>query len=267
MVLAARDEAKAERCMASIRGEYTAANVEFWQLDTASLDSIRNFSSKWNDTGRKIDILILNAGIAYAPTREETVDGFERQFATNYLGHFALTGLLLPHIKRENGARIVEVASLSHARTTLKLDDLQLKNSYTTMDAYSQSKLATLMFGLELDRRLLAAGLSLASIPAHPGVAATGIMHAGGQAGTFNQEFAKIASGFHAQPASQGALPILFAATSHDALRGTYYGPDGSGETEGYPAEAKIAKHALNQQDAESLWSISEKLTGVKYVF
>ncbi|WP_262269135.1 oxidoreductase [Microvirga yunnanensis] len=267
VVLAARDEAKAQRTMASIQQVHAGAQVEFRQLDTASLASVQEFAASWRDGGPPIDILLLNAGISAVPQREETEDGFERQFATNYLGHFALTGLLLPNVRRDASSRIVEVASIAHRRAWLHLDDLQLKSSYRPMAAYGLTKLAMLMFGLELDRRLKAAGSPVRSIPAHPGVASTDITRRGDRAGPIQWFLGQALFNVIGQSAAQGALPLLFAATAPDAKGGAYYGPNGFREIHGYPEEAEIAPHALDRLAAERLWSASEELTGVTYRF
>lgn len=265
VVLAARDPAKAERAMASIRQAHAEARLEFHHLDTASLASVQEFAARWREEGRSIGILLLNAGIAWAPEREETGDGFERQLATNYLGHFALTGLLLPSVERKASSRIVPVASLAHRQARLHLDDLQRKRSYGPSVAYGQSKLAMLMFGLELDRRLKAAGSPIRSIPAHPGVATTDITRRGDRAGPVQRLLGKAIFGLLGQSPAQGALPLLFAATSPEAKGGTYYGPDGFGEARGYPAAARIAPQALDREAAARLWSASEELTGVSF--
>jgi NAD(P)-dependent dehydrogenase (short-subunit alcohol dehydrogenase family) len=265
VVLAARNEAKARHAMASIRQVHAGAQLEFRRLDTGSLASIREFSVLWHDAGQSVDILLLNAGIAAVLQREATEDGCERQFATNYLGHFALTGLLLPSVNQAPSSRIVQVASIAHRRARLDLDDLQLRRSYSPMGAYGQSKLAMLMFGLELDRRLRAAGSPVRSVPAHPGVASTDITRGGDRAGLVQRFLGKALFGIIGQSPAQGALPLLYAATSPDAKGGVYYGPDGFSEARGYPVEAKIASHALDRQTAARLWSTSEELTGVKY--
>jgi NAD(P)-dependent dehydrogenase (short-subunit alcohol dehydrogenase family) len=228
------------------------------------LASVRAFAAQW-DEHRPIDILVLNAGIASVPQREETEDGLERQLATNYFGHFALTGLLLPQINTAYNSRIVQVASIAHRRAQLHFDDLQLKRNYDPGVAYNQSKLAILMFGLELDRRLRAAQSQIRSIPAHPGMAVTDIFRRGERAGPLQQLLGKAVFRIAGQSAAQGALPILFAATSPDAEGGAYYGPDGFREIRGYPAVAKIEPHALDREAAKRLWSVSEGLTGVTY--
>lgn len=265
VVLAGRDAAKSEHAMASIRRSCPSAQVEFRALDTASLASVRAFAARWQAEARPIDLLLLNAGIASVPRREESPDGFERQLATNYLGHFALTGLLLDRIVPSAASRIVAVASLAHRAARIHFDDLQLRRSYTGQRAYGQSKLAMLMFGLELDRRLRAADSPIRSIPAHPGMAVTDIFRRGDRAGPV-QRFAGHAI-FTAlgQSALDGALPLLFAATAPDAEGGLYYGPDRLWETRGHPAPARVAPHARARGEAERLWQATETLTGVAF--
>jgi NAD(P)-dependent dehydrogenase (short-subunit alcohol dehydrogenase family) len=265
VILAARDKTKAERAMATIRRIHARADLAFCRLDTASLGSVREFAARWGEGDRAVDVLLLNAGIAAVPQREETEDGLERQLATNYLGHFALTGLLLASVKREPSSRIIAVSSLAHQRGKLHFDDLQLKRSYTSFGAYRQSKLAMLMFGLELDRRLRASGPPIRSIPVHPGVATTEITRRGDRAGAVQQLIGKAVMRMTGQSSAKGALPLLFGAVSPDAKGGVYYGPDGVGEIRGYPAVAKIAPHALDREAAERLWSLSEELTGVSF--
>jgi NAD(P)-dependent dehydrogenase (short-subunit alcohol dehydrogenase family) len=267
VVIAARNEKKGEDAIAAIRRTHAHADLTFRLVDTARLTSVRAFATGWEEEGRPIDILVLNAGIASVPQREETEDGFERQLATNYLGHFALTGLLLPRVKTVYGSRIVQVASIAHRRAQLHFEDVQLKSSYDPGVAYNQSKLAILMFGLELDRRLRAAQSQPRSIPAHPGMAVTDVFRRGERAGTFQQVLGKAVFRIVGQSAAQGALPILFAATSADAEGGIYYGPDGFREIRGHPTVAKIAPHALDRHAAKRLWSMSEELTGVRYPF
>jgi NAD(P)-dependent dehydrogenase (short-subunit alcohol dehydrogenase family) len=228
VVLAARNEDKAQRTMDSIRRVHPGARLEVHHLDTARLTSVREFATRWRDEDRSLDILLLNAGIPSVPQREETEDGFERQLATDYLSHFALTGSLLRSIRPSSASRIVAVASLAHRGGQVHFDDLQLRHSYTRQGAYSQSKLAMLMFGLELDRHLRAAGSPILSIPVHPGVARTDITRLGDRAGSVRRPALNAIFALLGQPAAQGALPLLFAATSPDARGGAYYGPDGT---------------------------------------
>ncbi len=266
VIIASRNDKRGADAIASIRRAHKRAAVEFRLLDTARLSSVRKFAEDWQREQRRIDILVLNAGIAAVPNREETEDGFERQLATNYLGHFALTGLLLPHIEPSAQSRIVAVASIAHRHARIHFDDLQLKN-YHSGKAYNRSKLAMLIFGLELDRRLRAAGSPIQSIPAHPGMAVTDIFRRGDRAGLLQQLLAKAIFRVVGQSAAMGALPILYAATAPNARGGAYYGPGGPRETKGYPGEAKIEPQALDRETAQRLWNVSEELTGVRYRF
>lgn len=263
VVLASRNEAKGNRTIESIRQILPSSKVSFLRLDTASQASVRSFCSEWLKTERRIDTLILNAGISNVPTREETVDGFERQLATNYLGHFTMTSLLLPCMNSDG--RIIPVSSLAHKRTRLRLEDLQFKQHYNPMTAYNHSKLAVLTFALELSRRLQESGSKLKVVPVHPGVAATGITRGGDRANPIIRNVAKTMFGIIGQSAEQGAWPILYAATAPDVQSGGYYGPGGAGERRGIPAPAKIAPHALNRESAQKLWELTEELTGARF--
>ena len=265
VVLASRNEAMGNMTLDKIRQIYPAAKVSFMCLDTGSQASARSFCDVWQKTGRKIDCLILNAGISNVPKREETEDGFERQLATNYLGHFTMTALLLPYMN--NAARIIPVASLSHKRTHLHFDDLQLKQRYNPMTAYSQSKLAVLTFALELSRMLASNSSGIKVVPVHPGVAATDITRGGDRANPVIRCIAKTMFGVIGQSAAEGAWPTIYAVTSDDVQSGVYYGPGGAGERRGIPAPAKIAPQASDRENAERLWTISEELTQVKYRF
>ena len=261
VILASRNETKGNLTVEKIKGIYPAANVSFMVLDTASQASVRDFCTEWMKTERKIDTLILNAGISNVPTREETVDGFERQLATNYLGHFTMTNLLLPCINPDG--RIIPVSSLAHKRTHLRFEDLQLKQRYNPMTAYNHSKLAVLTFALELSRRLQDSDSNIKVVPVHPGVAATGITRGGDRANPIIRNVAKTMFGLIGQSAEQGAWPILYAATAHDVKNGDYYGPGGAGERKGIPAPAKIASHAADCENGKKLWTLTQGLTGI----
>ena len=263
VILAVRDAAKAERAMASIRQRHPGARLASRPLDTGRLASVRAFGQHWQSEARPIDILLLNAGIAAVPSREETEDGFERQFGTNYLGHFALAGLLLPFVRRDAASRIVPVASLAHRQGRIQFDDLQFRQSYGPQEAYRQSKLAMLLFGLELDRRLRAAGSPIRSIPVHPGAARTDVFRRGDRAGPVQRLAGHLIFSVIGQSAAQGALPLLFAATAPEAEGGAYYRPDGVWELYGYPTRAEIAAPGRDAAAAQRLWSVSETLTGV----
>ena len=266
MVLAARNEEKGQRAVEELLQTVPGANVRFMDLDTSSLDSVKAFCGDWAASGGEIDCLILNAGISNVPRREVSADGFERQLATNYLGHFAMTGLLLPYMRRAPDTRIVIQASLSHKRTQLHFDDLQLENSYSPMVAYSQSKLAMLTFAFELSRRLQDTGSEIRAIPVHPGVAATEITRGGDRANPIVRRFAKTMFGLMGQSPDEGAWPMLYAATSPKAESGVYYGPSGPGERKGLPDETAAAPYAKDEANARMLWEISEELTGVRYL-
>jgi NAD(P)-dependent dehydrogenase (short-subunit alcohol dehydrogenase family) len=199
------------------------------------------------------------------PRREETTDGFERQFGVNYLGHFALTGRLLPLMRRGTSPRVVSVSSLMARRGAIILDDLQATRSYHPNQAYAQSKLAMLMFARELQRRSDAAGWGLLSIAAHPGWARTDIIANGPGRGLGLWSLAPLVAPFFSQSAAAGAWPILFAATSANARAGGYYGPTGSGELKGKVGAARVPMQAQNGGMASKLWTASERLTGVTF--
>ncbi|WP_288580339.1 oxidoreductase [uncultured Methylobacterium sp.] len=265
VVIAARDAGRAEASARAIRRTHPGAQIGWRLLDTGRLASVRAFADGWRAEGGPIDLLLLNAGIAAVPRREETEDGFERQFATNYLGHFALTGLMLPHMRSGAGApgRVVAVASIAHRSGVVAFDDLQRRHRYGPQATYRQTKLAMLMFALELDRRLRAAGSPVRSLAAHPGLAATAIARRGDRAGPLAARIGKGLLGLLGQSAARGALPLLYAATAPEAEGGGYYGPDGPWEIRGDPGPAGIAPHARDPEAGARLWAVSEALTGV----
>ncbi|MER2264349.1 oxidoreductase [Methylobacterium oxalidis] len=264
VVLAARDAAKADRAVAAIRQAHPQAQLEVRPLDTARLSSVRAFAEAWRGEARSIDLLLLNAGIASVPRREETEDGFERQLATNYLGHFALTGLLLPALRPAPDTRVVAMASIAHRSGHIAFDDLHRRRSYGPQSAYRQTKLAMLMFALELDRRLRQDGSPVRALAAHPGLARTDITRRGDRAGPLARLAGRAIFGAIGQSAARGALPLLYAATAPEAQGGGYYGPDGPREYWGGPAPAAVAPHARDAAAARRLWQVSETLTGVR---
>lgn len=262
VIMTSRDAARGARAMEGIKGAYAAANVEVASLDLASLASVRTFAQRVLTGHEEIDLLINNAGVMAAPY-SRTVDGFELQFGTNHLGHFALTGLLLPAFKQRVGTRVVTVASNNHKAGSMRLEDLQGEQRYSRWGAYAQSKLANLLFMYELDRRLQAVGLPMISVAAHPGYSATNLQLSGPP--LQERLFLRIANRFIAQPAEIGALPILYAATYPDMPGGSYVGPDGPAEMRGYPTLVQPTNKAKDPEVANRLWQISEKLTGVHY--
>ncbi len=218
-------------------------------------------------TVSRIDLLINNAGVMAIPTRHVTVDGFEMQLGANYLGHFALTLRLLPLVLAASNPRVVTVSSLAHRSGRIHFDDLQLEKRYTPWSAYCQSKLATLLLSLELERRARADNWSLTSNAAHPGYAVTGLQSTGPQMGrkgpSMIQRIGRVLEPYLSQSAAAGALPTLYAATSLEAKGGTLYGPDGFYELTGSPRKAKIVAAALDRSVWSRLWDVSEQLTGV----
>ncbi len=261
VVIAARNPAKAATALAAIG----SPNVTYAPLDLASLASVAAFAAR---VTRPLDLLVNNAGVMALPTRCTTEDGFELQFGTNYLGHFALAAHLLPHLRAAPHPRVVSLASLAHRRGRIDFEDLQGARNYRPWKAYSQSKLAMLLFARELQRRSDAADWGLASFAAHPGWARTDLVANGpasrGVAALVSQ-FAALAAPLFIQSAAAGALPILYAATSPDAQPGAYYGPDGAGEIRGHPSLSKLSPAAQDAATAAKLWAVSEQVTGVRF--
>ncbi len=262
--LAVRDMARGEACAARIRAAHPAAKVAVHALDLASLASVAGFAERSGAELPRIDILLNNAGLGLQPTRGVTQDGFERMFGTNHLGHFALTGRLVPVLLRAAAPRVVTIASIAHHRGRIDFADPQTEHPYDGRKAYGQSKLANLMFALELDRRAREAGSRLVSIAAHPGVAHTGFVNATGMAG-WKMFMGNLAISTLGNSASGGALPGLYAATMTQAEGGQYWGPTGLLEVRGTPGPAKIAKQAADRATWSRLWTLSEELTGVTY--
>lgn len=264
VVIAGRNPNKGAEAVARIRQSVPKARVGFMALDLASLDSVAAFGESLRRSLDSVDVLINNAGVMTPPTRQVTADGFELQFGTNYLGHFALTAELLPLLRKGNQPRVISLSSVAARSGAIDFDDLQAEQSYKPMPVYSQSKLACLMFALELQRRSDAAGWGIQSIAAHPGISRTELLPNG--AGMWSVPgVMRRTLWFLFQPAAQGALPTLFAATSPQAQSGLYYGPDGFGETRGHPTVAKIPPQALDRVHAARLWSESERLTSVEF--
>ncbi|MGO9909203.1 MAG: oxidoreductase [Solirubrobacteraceae bacterium] len=273
VVIASRSAAKGDQAAASIRGSVPDAALEVAPLDLADLSSVRAFAEGYVGAGSQLDLLINNAGIMAAP-RQLTKDGFESQFGTNHLGHFALTGLLLPVLLKAPAPRVVTVSSALHRRGTMRFDDLQGERKYDRWGAYGQSKLANLMFCFELQRRATEAegraggraGAPFLSLAAHPGYASTNLQFAATDR-SYEKVFGWIGNRLLAQSADMGALPTLYAATVPDLPGGTFVGPGGRAEQRGYPKVVTAARKAYEEQDWRRLWEVSEQLTGVRYAF
>lgn len=266
VILAGRNPAKGRVAETLIRGRHAKANVRFALVDLASLASVAAFAERMLDAERPIDILVNNAGIMALPKRQTTIDGFEAQFGTNYLSHFALTARLLPLLSAAN-ARVVQLSSIAHRGGAIRLDDLNYVQGYRPFKVYAQTKLAMLMFALELDRRSTAHGWGLTSVAAHPGVASTDLI-ANGQgaaSGGIVARLSKLAVGVIGHSAAAGALPQLMAATMPGVRGGQYFGPQGWKELKGPPGPGKIGPQAFDTEVAARLWAASEALTGVAF--
>jgi NAD(P)-dependent dehydrogenase (short-subunit alcohol dehydrogenase family) len=268
VTMAVRTPAKGEAAAAAIRAANPTAQVEVAELDLASLDSVRAFADEWSRGNPEgLDLLINNAGVMAIP-RRLTADGFEMQLGTNHLGHFALTGRLLPALAAVPNSRVVTVSSQAHRMGRMDFDDLMGERRYGKWRAYGQSKLANLLFTSELQRRLDRTGSSIRAMAAHPGFASTELV--------FDRESTKRSlgdritgwtTGTLAQSAQMGALPTLFAATMPDLPGDTYIGPDGWMEQKGHPKRVDRSSAAKDRAAAERLWTVSEELTGVRYPF
>lgn len=264
VVMMGRDAQKGAESIAKIHQINPKAKVSFEKIDLADLSSIKAFASRMHSKGQAINLLINNAGVMTPRKRLETADGFELQFGTNHIGHFALTAQLLPLLQKSPGARVVTVSSVANRAGAINFDDLQSKSSYNPMKAYSQSKLANLMFALELQRQSEKHGWGITSMAAHPGVSRTKLLITG--AGRWSGPgIMRTFLPFLFQPPAQGALPTLYAATSPDAKGGVYYGPNKMGETRGFPSIAKIPTQAKDLKAAVKLWEISQELAKVEF--
>jgi NAD(P)-dependent dehydrogenase (short-subunit alcohol dehydrogenase family) len=259
VVLAVRDTDKGGQAAARILVAAPDAHVTIQRLDLASLDSVRAAAHELRAEHLQIDLLINNAGVMYTP-KQATRDGFELQFGTNHLGHFALTGLLLDHLLPVPGSRVVTLSSLGHRiQAGIHFEDLQWQRSYSRVGAYGQAKLANLMFTYELQRRLSAAGAATVALAAHPGLAATELARN-------SPGIVAVATSVMGQSPVMGALPALRAATDPDAHGGEYYGPGGLLELRGHPKPVKSSAESHDSGIQHRLWSVSEELTGVTFL-
>jgi NAD(P)-dependent dehydrogenase (short-subunit alcohol dehydrogenase family) len=264
VVLTGRNAAKGHQAISKIRNQFPDAKISFEALDLANLASVADFARRFATAHASLDLLINNAGVMALPTRQTTADGFEMQFGTNYLGHYALTAQLLPLLRSAQQPRVVNLSSIAHRTGFIQFGDLQGERLYSPWKAYNQSKLAMLMFALELQRRSDAAGWNLMSNASHPGWARTDLFANGPGFGllSFASQFA---APLFSQSAENGALPTLFAATSPQAEGGGYYGPNGLNELKGPPAPARIVPQARDKAAAAKLWDVSQQLTGVSF--
>jgi NAD(P)-dependent dehydrogenase (short-subunit alcohol dehydrogenase family) len=267
VILACRNLQKAGDALTRIRASVPGANVRVESLDLASLASVRAFAARMQRELPRLDLLVNNAGIMAIP-RALTADGFEMQLGTNHLGHFALTGLLLSKLLATSDSRVVTLSSGVHHYGRIDFDDLMGERRYDKWRAYCQSKLANLLFALELDRRLRRAAAATLSVAAHPGYAATNLQYVGPELtrSKVARAFMSVGNAVLAQSAEMGAHPTLRAATDPSASGGQYYGPGGFRELRGAPVLVKPNRRAQDGESAAQLWDVSTRLTGVTYV-
>ncbi|MFJ1596266.1 SDR family oxidoreductase [Streptomyces sp. NPDC088261] len=270
VVLAVRNPDKGAASAEKIRAEVPGAAVSVRVLDLASLASVAAFAAQLNEVGRPVDILVNNAGVMAPATRHTTADGYELQLGTNHLGHFALTGRILP-LLRAGRARITTITSSAARSGRINWDDLQSERKYSPVGAYGQSKLANLLFALELDRRGEAGEWGITSNAAHPGTTVTNLYASGPNLGRsrpspYEAIMTRLARlGVLVHGVEQGVLPAVYAATGHGARRGRFYGPDGFGQFTGRPTELSVYKAARSEEAAARLWDVSERLTRVTF--
>jgi NAD(P)-dependent dehydrogenase (short-subunit alcohol dehydrogenase family) len=264
VTIAGRNPAKGVAALDQIRAAVPDARVQFEEVDLARLASVTAFAERLRNSRTELDVLINNAAVMTPPQRQTTADGFELQFGTNYLSHFALTAQLLPLLQKGDAPRVINLSSVAARQGSIHFDDLQAERSYKPGPVYAQSKLACLLFAFELQRRSSAAGWGITSIAAHPGISRTDLLtNAPGRRSV--PGLVRTWLWFLFQPAAQGALPTLYAATAPQATPGAYYGPDRFNETRGYPTLAKSPVQARDTAAAARLWKVSEQLTGVRF--
>lgn len=268
LILAGRNPEKGQASVDRLRRTVPSADVQFVMVDLASLSSIEGCAARLSDEQNRIDLLINNAGVMNIPERRETEDGFELQFGTNHLGHYALTARLMPLLLKSAVPRVVSLSSNFHRQGTINFDDLHAKRHYNPTCQYAQSKLATLMFALELDRRARSAGAFLVSNAAHPGFARTDLVANGPGDKGLTAIISHLLGPIMGQTAAGGALSTLYAATAPEAAGGgKYYGPTKFLQMKGPPGEATIAKQAEDMNIAKRLWAISAEMTDVEPSF
>jgi NAD(P)-dependent dehydrogenase (short-subunit alcohol dehydrogenase family) len=262
VILAVRNLQKGANARDTILNEIENAHLDVQELNLSSLKSIKDFSEKILSAYTSLELLVNNAGVM-TPPFEKTEDGFELQFGSNHLGHFALTGLLLPLFKQTDSARIVTLSSIAHRRGSIYFDNLHGDKGYNAMMFYAQSKYANLLFAKELDLRLKEHGIPVKSIAAHPGVSQTNLF----QYGALTTPVLKPLLNLFVQPAEKGALSSIYAATSDKLLGGEYIGPDGFFNMKGKPTIEIPKSWVYNPETIKKLWKVSEELTGVNFEF
>jgi len=262
VIMACRNTESGENAKKQILSHYPKANLVVKTLDLASLESIKTFAKEIRLEYNRIHILINNAGVM-APPQAKTADGFELQFGTNHIGHFVLTAKLFPLLRKTAGSRIVTVSSIASHNGKIHFEDVNFKTNYHRWKTYQQSKLANLMFSIELDKRMETSTFKTRSYAAHPGVSDTNLFK-NMKPNWVLKALGKLLMPIITQPAEKGALPILYAATSLDAEPGKFYGPHGKREHKGYPSEAFVPEAAKNEVDRKKLWELTESMSNTK---
>lgn len=261
VVMAVRNVTKGETAKKELLHLYPEGKIDVLCLDLASLSSVRNFVHSFSQKYDSLDLLINNAGVMIPPY-SKTEEGFELQFGSNHLGHFALTGLLLPFLEKGEQSRVVTLSSIAHRNGVIDFNNLDGSKGYKAMKFYSQSKLANLLFAKELDDRLKRNGYKTISIASHPGISATNLFRIGKENTPW---YIKPLMKLVAQPAEKGALPTIMAATDKKLVGGEYIGPDGTGNRKGNPAIETPHKNVYNNDTMKKLWEVSEQLTSVRF--
>jgi len=263
VIMACRSASKANAAKAKIVKAVPNADLYILPIDLTDLDSVRDFAKTFLTTFPKLDVLINNAGVM-VPPYTKTKDGFELQMGANYFGHFLLTGLLLERLNKTPNSRVVSLSSLAHIQGSINFEDIHWEQSYSKMVAYRQSKLACLMFALELQKRLDQSNSSIISVAAHPGISPTELAR---HLSTIMYYAMLPLVSFISHSPSKGALPTLLAATKEGVKGGAYFGPTGYRAMKGPAGKARIARRANNEEVAQKLWTVSEDLTGINYTF
>jgi NAD(P)-dependent dehydrogenase (short-subunit alcohol dehydrogenase family) len=258
VIMACRNLQHAEEARLKLLKAHPEAQIKAWKMDLSSLKEVEKFANQFRQQQHTLDLLINNAGIMMSPY-QVTEDGFENQLATNYIGHFALTGLLLPLLNRTSGSRIVTLSSLSYKWAEIQFDDLHFRNGYSRRKAYGQSKRACLIFAFELQRRLSAAAENTLSVAAHPGLSKTNL-------DKYFHPWIRPLGGLFLQSAKKGALPVLYAALGQEIAGGEFIGPDGFQQMRGYPSKVEADAYSRDKRVGERLWKASEEMTRVYYL-
>ncbi len=266
VIMTSRNQQKGQKALNAIQQEAPDSSLQLTQLDLADLTSVASFADDYLSQHNQLHILVNNAGVMAIPQRA-TSDGFEMQFGTNHLGHFALTGQLLPALLNTPGARVVNVSSTAHRFGKINFDDLNWEQSYNRWQAYGASKAANLFFTYELQRKFEERGADVISVAAHPGYASTNLQGAGAKmnGSDFQMRVTNLMNKIFAQSQEMGALPQLYAATASEVQGGEYFGPDSLFESRGHPQKVESNEYSHDTAVAQKLWQVSEELTGVTY--